>query len=128
MWTTVRRLLLGVFYAAVFVAFATLLVPDPTGPLAVVPIACGWAITAHALTTDRERPLAYTTVGYFGVLSVATVLSGVTAATVGPEAPPSETVGQLLTTVGGATALLVLYALLGSDLPGRVRGRGATGD
>jgi hypothetical protein len=126
MRATVRRVLLGLVYAAVFLASATLLVPDPTGPLAAVPVVCGWAVAAHALTTDRERALAYTTVSFFGVLLTVAVLSGVVAATVGPDGPPSKAVAQPLTTLGAAAALLALYALLGTDLPGRLRG-GATG-
>lgn len=122
----VQTALRAVGYAATFLAGAALFVPDPTGALAAVPVACGWAVTAHALATGREQALARTAVGFVGALLALALLGAGLAGTVAPGDSSTTTVAQLVTTLGGAAALLALYAALVADLPARLRG-GASG-
>lgn len=117
-----RTVLRAVGYAATFLAGAALFVPDPTGALVAVPVGCGWAVTGHALATDRERALARTAVGFVGVLLVLAIFGAGLAGPVGAERGSTTTVAQLVTTLGGAAGVLALYAALVADLPARLRG------
>jgi len=61
-----------------------------------------------------------------GALLALALLGAGLAGTVAPGDSSTTTVAQLVTTLGGAAALLALYAALVADLPARLRG-GASG-
>jgi hypothetical protein len=103
----------AVYWTAIALGGSVLL-PDPTSPLAAVPILGGGAVVAHAARTDRLVPLGYA-VGTLWLavlaLSVGTGVVDVFAAPSGDIAPLADYPGvAAFGTVGLFGVLLAAYA------------------
>ncbi|GAA0716115.1 hypothetical protein J2744_001808 [Halorubrum trapanicum] len=103
----------AVYWTAIALGGSVLL-PDPTSPLVVVPILGGGAVVAHAARADRLVELGYA-VGTMWIavlaLSVGTGVVDVVAAPDGEIAPLADYPGiAAIGTVGLFVVLLVAYA------------------
>jgi hypothetical protein len=103
----------AVYWTAIALGGSVLL-PDPTGPLAAVPILGGGAVAAHAARTDRLVELGYA-VGTMWLaviaLSIGTGVVDVAAPPTGAIAPLADSPGiAAIGTVGLLGVLVVAYA------------------
>ena len=103
----------AVYWTAIALGGSVLL-PDPTSPLAAVPILGGGAVVAHAARTDRLVELGYA-VGTMWLavlaLSIGTGVVDVVAPPAGEIAPLADYPGiAAIGTVGLMAVLVVAYA------------------
>ena len=103
----------AVYWTAIALGGSVLL-PDPTSPLVVVPVLGGGAVVAHAAGTDRLVPLGYAV----GTMWVAVLALSVGTGVVDVAAAPDERIAPLadypgiaaIGTVGLFGVLVVAYA------------------
>ena len=111
---SLRTVVAVVVYWTAIALGGSVLLPDPTSPLAAVPILGGGAVVAHAAHTDRLVELGYA-VGTMWLavlaLSIGTGVVDVVAPPAGEIAPLADYPGiAAFGTVGLLVVLVVAYA------------------
>ena len=103
-----RRLLTLAVYAVAILLGGSLLVPDPTHPLLVVPLLAGAAVLAHASRTDHLDQVGYAIGGMWAAVLLLSVVTGVVETAGGVDLLPLTGVpaASVAGTVG-VTAVLV---------------------
>ncbi|WP_128906658.1 hypothetical protein [Halorubrum amylolyticum] len=112
----------AVYWTAIALGGSVLL-PDPTSPLAAVPILGGGAVTAHAARTDRLVELGYAVGTMWLVVLALSVGTGVVDLVAAPDGEIAPLAGfpdvAALGTVGLLGVLVVAYAAFARRSAGR---------